>query len=173
MKKNNNLDENEKNNREIEKTSSIIVKGSLSSKIQGKIKDERLRCRDISPELCEVLRNREFTNNKEDVFLEVRTIEEHYRYRVETAKVKWERKIKETKRKLEKKYKAAIKDKEREINRDIEDLENEIEKSIKSLEIKENMILSQIDMLYKINKPQLTEDALKILGLNYLCMDKK
>lgn len=146
----------------------------IASKTQKKLKkftDEELRCRDISPEHCEELRDRKFTNNPEDVFLEVRALEEKYKFIIDEVRAKSEKEIEEKKEKLAKKYKVALKNKEKEIARDIDDMEEEIQKNLEALEIQEQMILSQIDLLYKTNKDQLIEDALEIIGFGFLCED--
>ncbi|MHA1520619.1 MAG: hypothetical protein ACTSRK_10600 [Promethearchaeota archaeon] len=134
--------------------------------------DEELSCEDISPEHCEELRTRKFTNNPEDIFLEVRTLEEQFKHSIKKVQIAEHQKISDMEKKLTERYQKARINKNKEIARDIHDMESEIEKSIHDIKLHENMLLSQIDMVYKLNKPQLIEDELEILGLNFLCTDK-
>ncbi|MHA1776499.1 MAG: hypothetical protein DRO88_04040 [Promethearchaeia archaeon] len=165
-----NSEKNKKNQFEnIKKISSVKIDPCLSEFDADR---EKYLCQNISPELCKELRERKFTNKKEDLFIEVRKLEEEYRFLINSAKKKWDNEVEKAKKIWTQKYNKAIKNKQREINRDIHELEEEINKALKALQIQENMIMSQIDMLYKINKPKLTEEALKIMGLNYLCLDK-
>ncbi|MHA1610630.1 MAG: hypothetical protein ACTSVZ_12095 [Promethearchaeota archaeon] len=145
----------------------------ISKDKEDQYSDYDLSCDDISPEQCEELRVRKFTNNPEDIFLEVRTLEEQYKYAIKKVQIEEHQKISELERKLTERYQKARINKEKEIARDIHDMESEIEKSLHDLEMHENMILSQIDMVYDLNKPQLIEDALELLGLNFLCTDKE
>lgn len=164
---------NEENQHKLESDNETPeLKPKISTDLIPENDREKFLCQDISPELCKELRERKFTDKKADVFLEVRKLEEEYRFLIRTTQDEWNKEIEKTREKWQEIYKKSIKNKQREINKDIKDLEEEVEKSLKALEIQENMIISQINMLYKINRPKLTEDALKILGLNYLCLDK-
>ena len=140
---------------------------------EHKYSDEELRCQDISKEHCEELRERKFTNNPKDIFLEVRTLEEQFKHKIENFQLEDQEKISKLEKKLAVRYQNARNNKNREIERDIHDMELEIENSLQGLESREKMMISQIDMVYKINKPQLIEDALEILGLNFLSVEKE
>ena len=129
--------------------------------------DDDFRCRDISPEHCEELRNRKFTNKKEDLFLEVRSLEERYKYRIEEEKKKCDHNLLEIRKKNANMYKTALHNKEKELRYEIAELKAEMEENIHTLETQEHMVLSQIDMVYKINKDRIIEDFLEIIGLHF------
>ncbi|UYP47852.1 hypothetical protein NEF87_004137 [Candidatus Lokiarchaeum ossiferum] len=124
-------------------------------------------CRDISPEHCAELRNRGFTNRKEDLFLEVRSLEERYKYKISVEKELWSDKVSKEREKNSILYKNALLNKEKQLKFEIEELKLEMEKNIHALETQEQMILSQIDMVYKINKDKIINDFFEIIGLNF------
>ena len=131
--------------------------------------DEELRAREIDYKHSAELRERKFTNNPEDLFIQVRTLEEQFKYKILRARLDAMYKTGEFEKKLSIKYHTARDNKEKEIARDIHDMEVEISHLLNVLKLHENMTLSQIDLAYKLNKRQLVEDALDIMGLNFMC----
>ncbi|MHA1672478.1 MAG: hypothetical protein ACTSYI_02525 [Promethearchaeota archaeon] len=131
--------------------------------------DDELRAREIDYKHSEELRERKFTNNPEDLFLQVRTLEEQFKYKILRARLDAMYKTGEFEKKLSIKYHNARDNKEKEIARDIHDMEIEIDHLLNVLKLHENMTLSQIDLAYKLNKSQLIEEALDIIGLNFMC----
>lgn len=134
---------------------------------EGSCLDEEFSCRDISPEHCEELRKRGFTNRKEDLFLEVRSLEERYKFTINCEKELWAEKLSKARDKNANLYKTALMNKEKELKHEIKELKQEIEKNIHALETQEQMILSQIGMVYKINKEKIIDDFFEIIGLNF------
>ncbi len=131
--------------------------------------DDELRAQEITYKHSEELRERKFTNDPEDLFIQVRTLEEQFKYKILRARLDAMYKTGEFEKKLSIKYHKARDNKEKEIARDIHDMEVEIDHLLNVLKLHENMTLSQIDLAYKLNKSQLIEDALEIMGLNFMC----
>ena len=129
--------------------------------------DENFSCRDISPEHCKELRDRKFTNKKEDIFLEIRSLEERYKHSINEEKEKWNKKLADVKEKNILIYRTALKNREKELKFEVAELKVEMEENIRALETQEQMVLSQIDMVYKVNKEKIVDDFLAIIGLNF------
>lgn len=132
-----------------------------------KFTDEELSCKDISPEQCEELRSRTFSNDPKKIFLEVRTIEERYKYRIDKEKEEINAEIKEAKEKYGLKYKKALENKYKEINFYKIELTEEMDKNLEMLASQEHMTLSEIDMIYKIKSKSLIPKGLEILGITF------
>ncbi|QEE15872.1 hypothetical protein DSAG12_01699 [Promethearchaeum syntrophicum] len=129
--------------------------------------DEELSCKDITPEQCEHLRNRTFSNNPKKIFLEVRTIEERYKHSIEKEKDDIKNEIEEYKEKYGLKYKKALENKYKEINFYKTELTEEMTKNLEMLSSQEHMNLSEIDMIYKIKSKSLIQRGLEILGITF------
>ena len=152
----------DKQNDTTEKDNSI-----KASDICLKFTDEELSCKDISPEQCEDLRSRTFSNDPKKIFLEVRTIEERYKYRIEKEKEEIKAELEEVKEKYGLKYKMALENKYKEINFYETELTEEMDKNLKMLSNAEHKNLSEIDMIYKIKSKSLIPKGLEILGITF------
>ena len=135
--------------------------------ISVKFTDEELSCKDISSEQCEELRIRTFSNDPKKIFLEVRTIEERYKYRIEKEKEKIKAEIDKTKEKYGLRYKNALENKYKEINFYKIELTEEMDKNLEMLSKSEHKSLSEIDMIYKIKSKSLIPRGLEILGIPF------
>ncbi len=132
-----------------------------------KFTDEELSCKDISTEQCDDLRNRTFSNDPKKIFLEVRTIEERYKYRIDKEKEEIKAEIEEAKEKYGLKYKKALENKYKEINFYKTELTEEMDKNLEMLSSQEHMNLSEIDMIYKVKSKSLIQRGLEILGITF------
>ncbi len=138
-----------------------------ASEICLKFTDEELSCKDISSEQCEDLRNRTFSNDPKKIFLEVRTIEERYKYRIDKEKEEIRVEIEEAKEKYGLKYKKSLENKYKEINFYKNELTEEMDKNLQMLSSQEHMTLSEIDMIYKLKSKTLIPKGLEILGITF------
>lgn len=138
-----------------------------ASDICLKFTDEELSCKDISPEQCEDLRTRTFSNDPKKIFLEVRTIEERYKYRIDKEKEEINTEIEKAKEKYGLKYKKALENKYKEINFYKTELTEEMDKNLDMLSSQEHMTLSEIDMIYKLKSKSLIPRGLEILGITF------
>ena len=129
--------------------------------------DEELSCKDITPEQCEELRNKTFSNDPKKIYLEVRSIEERYKYTIEKEKDEINTEIEKTKEKYGLKYKKTLENKYKEINFYKDELIEEMDKNFEMLSSVENMNLSEIDMIYKIKSKSLIKKGLEILGITF------
>ncbi len=133
-----------------------------------KFTDEDLKCKSLTPSQCEELRNMKFSNEPEDLFLEVRSLEERYQYEISKTEENWDKRIENEKEKDLSRYQKKVENRKKEIEYEIHRIKEAIETNITALETQENMILSQIDMTYKLNKDKLIEKALEIIKFNFL-----
>ncbi len=150
-----------------EPSSTTVEMSSLKNVHKFKDLDEKFSCKEVSPEHCEELRNRKFTNKKEDLFLEVRSLEERFKFTIHEEKKTWDQKLAEVKEKNISLYRTALFNKEKALKYEVEELKVEIEENIHALETQEHMVLSQIDMVYNVNKDKMIEDLLAIIGLHF------
>ncbi|MHA1585105.1 MAG: hypothetical protein ACTSVU_06880 [Promethearchaeota archaeon] len=128
---------------------------------------EELSSEKLSESQCKELRGLTFSNDPKNFFLEIRSLEERYTFEVESVRKEWNEKIALLKAQNEEEYKNAIKNKKKELEHRIEHIKEEIAKSLSSLELQKQMSLSQIDMIYKLNKQKLFEKFLNIMGLDF------
>ena len=137
------------------------------NKISLKFTDNELSCKDITSEQCEELRQRTFSNDPKKIFLEVRTIEERYKYMMEKEKKEIKAEIEKTKEKYGIKYKNALENKYKEINFYKTEITEEMNKNLEMLSSQEHMTLSEIDMIYKVKSKTLIKRGLEILGITF------
>ena len=156
-----------KNNKKKKKDQIQNDKSIKASDINLKFTDEQLSCKDISQEQCEDLRSRTFSNDPKKIFLEVRTIEERYKYRIEKEKEEIKAELEEVKEKYGHKYKIALENKYKEIHFYETELTEEMDKNLEMLSSQEHMTLSEIDMIYKLKSKSLIPKGLKILGITF------
>jgi hypothetical protein len=157
-----------KNNKEQSIEDANLIEANFNpSDYEYPEEESNYSCQDISPEHCEELRHRKFTNEKKDIFLEVRSLEERYKFLISEARANNDAEIKKVRVHNSTMYRSALKNKEKELYFEISELKEEIEKNLNSLEVQERMILSEIDMIYKVNKAKLVDQALDILGLSF------
>ena len=135
--------------------------------ISLKFTDEELSCKEITHEQCEDLRSRTFSNNPKKIFLEVRTIEERYKYRIDKEKEEINAEIEKTKEKYGKKYKKALENKYKEINFYKTELTEEMDKNLEMLASQEHLTLSEIEMIYNLKSKSLIPKGLEILGITF------
>jgi len=155
-------DKKNKKNYKKEKDNNIKIE-----ELSLKFTDEELSCKDITSEQCEDLRGRTFSNDPKKIFLEVRTIEERYKYRIDKEKEEINTEIEEAKEKFGLKYKKALENKYKEINFYKTELTEEMKKNLEMLSSQEHMTLSEIDMIYKLKSKSLIPKGLDILGITF------
>ena len=158
------LKKNKKNKKNVKNQNDKMIK---INDICLKFTDEELSCKDISPEQCEDLRSRTFSNNPKKIFLEVRTIEERYKYRIEKEKEEIKAEIDKTQKKYGQKYKKALENKYKEINFYKTELTEEMNKNLEMLSSQEHLTLSEIDMIYKLKSKSLINRGFEILGITF------
>ncbi len=157
-----------KKNKKNDKKAIIGKVGNLLiDKNNCKFTDEELSCKDITPEQCENLRNKTFSNDPKQIFLEVRSIEERCKYSIEKEKEEIKEEIEEIKEKYGLKYKNALENKYKEINFYKTELTEEMAKNLEMLSSQEHLNLSEIDMVYKVKSKSLIQRGLEILGITF------
>ena len=161
------MGKSKKNKKEMKNNQIQNEKNIKASDICLKFTDEELSCKDISPEQCEDLRNRSFSNDPKKIFLEIRTIEERYKYMIDKEKEEIKAEIEEVKEKYGLKYKKALENKYKEINFYKTELIEEMDRNFEMLDSQQHMNLSEIDMIYKVKSKSLIPKGLKILGINF------
>ena len=80
----------------------------------------------------------------------------------------WDEKIKKAQQRQLNRYKLALESKKKEIQYDIKQVIKKIEANLEKLEAQEKMILSQIDVIYSMNKEKLVDVALKIIHFDFM-----
>ena len=138
-----------------------------ASDISLKFTDEELSCKDITPEQCEDLRSRTFSNDPKKIFLEVRTIEERYKYRMEKENEEIKAEIEKIKEKYGLKYKKSLENKHKKIEFYEKELTEEMNKNMEMLSSQEHMTLSEIEMIYNVKSKSLIPKGLEILGIKF------
>ena len=163
------MGKSKKNKKNKKKKSDQIQndKNIKTSDICLKFTDEELSCKDITPEQCEDLRSRTFSNDPKKIFLEVRTIEERYKYRIDKEKEAINAEIEKAKEKYGLKYKKALENKYKEIHFYETELTEEMDKNLKILSSQEHMTLSEIEMINKLKSKSLIPKGLEILGITF------
>mgnify|MGYP006305798013 CR=1 FL=1 len=162
------IEENDRQSGKISLDKSDIEFFKTSNLKKGLISEEELRCDNITETQCEELQKMTFTDDPDELFSEVRSIEERYQYEIEQTKEKWAKKIEDAKNRNKQNLHQKLENRKKEINFEINQIKTEMEKNIKALEAQEKVILSHIDMLYGLHKEELVKKAIKIIGFDFL-----
>jgi hypothetical protein len=171
MEKKEEISNKKENLKEIQaKNPQFLTKPSKKIKIKRQFTKSELMCQDLTDDQCEELRNLKFTNKPGDLFLQVRSLEERYIYEIREAKMEWDKKIKKAQQRQSNRYKFALETKKKEIQYDIKQVIKKIEANLEKLEAQEHMILSEIDVIYSMNKDKLVDEALKIINFDFMGM---
>ncbi len=153
------METNENTNKKIKKSD---INGNHS-----KFGDEELSCRDLSTEMCSELRVRKFSNKKTDLFLEVRSLEERYKYELSRAKERSAKIIEENKKKNGIQYRKELENRKKELMKEIEKSKEKVIEDMENLKAQENMMISQIDMIYTLNKEKLVKKILSVIEMDF------
>lgn len=136
-------------------------------KFKRNFTNDELSCENISQNQCEELRNMDFSNKPNELFLEVRSLEERYQYEITSVEEELNEKIEKSKEDDKKRFNKVLKNREKEIQHKIEQIKEAIEENLQTLETQENMMIGQIEMIYKLHKEDFVEDVFKILGFDF------
>ena len=143
-----------------------FLKGSQI--LKRNFSNDDLKCDDISEAQCKELRAMKFSNKPEDLFLEVRSLEERFQFEISKYSDYWTQQVEDAKIRNEEFFNKAIENRKKEILFEIEQVKKEIDVNMQRLEAQEKMILSQIDMIYNLNKEKLADKAIREIGFDFL-----
>ena len=146
----------------------ISIRPTKSIRIERMFSDSDLLCQDLSDEQCDELRSIKFTDKPAHLILPVQSLEERYNHEIRDAKLVWDKKIKAAQQKNLNRYKLALESKKKEIQYNIKLVITKIEENLEKLEAQERMILSQIDVIYGMNKEKLVDECLKIIDFDFI-----
>lgn len=128
---------------------------------------EALRCSEISQDQCKELREMKYSNDPDDLFLEIRSLEERFKYKLEQKQVEIDEQVKMAQIKNSDKYRKILEDRKKKIEFDLKQKRIEADKKIEKLETKEHMYLSKFELAYNLKKQELIESVLKILEFDF------
>jgi len=129
--------------------------------------DDALSCEDIESDYCEEIIEHKFSKEPQDLFIEVKYIEDRFQDELKAYNAEWIKKIQELQDKKDKEYQNTIKNRKKSLQKNVEEIAEEIERNIAGLEAQENMILSEIEILYKMNIEKLINQAFQTMGFAF------
>jgi hypothetical protein len=154
----------QKKKKEIESLPQKIVEGIIPP---VKSAEGDLSCEDIESDYCEEIVAHKFSKDPQDLFIEVKYIEDRFQEELRAYNAEWIKKIQDLQDKKDKEYQNIIKNRKKSLQKNVEEIAAEIEKNIEGLKAQERMILSEIDILYKMNLDKLVNQAFGTMGLTF------
>ena len=155
---------NKKKKKEIESLPQKIVEGIIPP-VKSMEKD--LSCEGMESEYCEEIIEHKFSKDPQDLFIEVKYIEDRFQEELRAYNAEWIKKIQDLQDQKNREYQNIIKNRKKSLQKNVEEIAAEIEKNISTLKAQENMILSEIDILYKMNLDKLVNQAFETMGLTF------
>ncbi|MHA1744974.1 MAG: hypothetical protein ACTSWW_03175 [Promethearchaeota archaeon] len=135
--------------------------------------EENQSCEDIESDYCEEIVTHTFSKDPQDLFIEVKYIEDRFQDELRTYNAEWIKKIQDLQDKKDKEYQNIIKNRKKSLQKNVEEIAAEIEKNIDGLKAQERMILSEIDILYQMNLDKLVDLAFETMGLTFIAQKTK
>ena len=150
-----------KNKKDIESLPQKEVEAKISPL------DNAQSCEDIESDYCEEIIEHKFSKDPQDLFIEVKYIEDRFQDELRAYNAEWIKKIQELQDKKDKEYQNIIKNRKKSLQKNVEEIAEEIERNIAGLKAQEHMILSEIDILYKMNLEKLIDQAFQTMGFTF------
>ena len=157
-----------KNKKDIESLPQKIVEGVIP---YAKSTEKDLSCEGMESDYCEEIIEHKFSKDPQDLFKEVKYIEDRFQEELRAYNAEWIKKIQDLQDRKDREYQNIIKNRKRSLQKNVEEIAAEIEKNIEGLEAQERMILSEIDILYKMNLDKLVNQAFETMGLTFATPD--
>jgi len=160
--------EKRESKRKDRKSDKSIKSGKKKAKLvlnqQTENKDQ---CEDVTPEHCEELSFRKFTDDPKQIFYEVQALENRYEYSIAEMKTRNDKKVKKAQQKNGERYRLEIEKRKKYLDSLVHALEQEIQKNILALNSQEMFILAQIETIYQEKSQELVKEMISKIGFNF------